>query len=89
MSAHYRGGNRAAFVVRLLLFVLLAVLVAACGKEATPRVALPTVAPASATDPATPRPQPSPGSAAPKLAEARGLGDPNAPIQVVEYGDYQ
>jgi hypothetical protein len=68
---------------RLFLFVLLALFVAACGEEAPPRVARPTAAPPA------PARIPTPSGDAQAAPDARALGDPNAPITVIEYADYQ
>ena len=80
---------------RLLLFALLALLAASCGREAQPRAAQSAV-PANATRPTTSPPaaaanQPPPGAAEDDRAggDPRAQGDPSAPITVIEYGDYQ
>jgi protein-disulfide isomerase len=67
------------------VFVLMALAMAACGREAPPRAA--TAAPTSARrqPPLTPAPTLN-AEAAP---EQRALGDPNAPITVIEYADFQ
>ena len=65
--------------------VLLALGMAACGREAPPRAA--STAPASARRQPTLAPAPTLDAAA--APELRALGDPNAPITVIEYGDYQ
>lgn len=70
---------------RLLLFVLCVVFVTACGEEAPPRVVKPTSAPPA---PAPTR-IPAPAGDAQTAPNSRTLGDPNAPITVIEYGDYQ
>ena len=77
---------------RAPLLVLAALLIVACGREAPPRAASPTTAsptrarisaipPTQATDPAS--------TAVPPGDDTRAQGDPNAPITVIEYGDYQ
>ncbi|HEX9373413.1 MAG TPA: hypothetical protein VF897_20535 [Roseiflexaceae bacterium] len=78
---------------RLLLLALGLLALVACGREAPPRAAAtlaparrllattaPTQPPAAGADPAQP---------AAAGADPRALGDPNAPITVIEYGDYQ
>ena len=84
------GEPRAPYgVARLVLLLLLVALVAGCGREATPRATRATSAPPRAADPvATPAPATADTTRQPG-PDVRGLGDPNAPIQVVEYGDYQ
>jgi hypothetical protein len=59
---------------------------AACGREAPPRAS--TAAPSSARSLPTSVAAPI-SDAPPAAAELRALGDPNAPITVIEYGDYQ
>jgi hypothetical protein len=84
--------------MRLLLALLPVLLMAACGQEAPPRISraapspspyatrtptsvtLPTVAVDAGTPVAAP---------ASDVALNRSLGDPNAPITVIEYSDYQ
>lgn len=72
------------------LALLLAILaLAACGPEAPPRAARPTAPP----DDGRMRPSgvtvvPAAGSTAPS-GDPRALGDPNAPITIVEYSDFQ
>ena len=80
---------------RLLLFALLALLAASCGREAQPRAAQSAVPP-NASRPTTFPPvaaagQPSPAAAedGPAGGDPRAQGDPSAPITVIEYGDYQ
>jgi hypothetical protein len=70
---------------RLFLFVLCVVLVTACGEEAPPRIARPT------SSPPAPAPVriPAPIGDAQAAPDPRTLGDPNAPITVIEYADYQ
>lgn len=75
--------------VRLLLLALLALIVIACGKEAPPRAAKPGASPPTAAL-ASGSDTPSIGpTAARAMPDPRAVGDPNAPIQVIEYGDYQ
>jgi hypothetical protein len=94
-----------AFMARLVLLVLPALLVASCGQEApqramraTPspspyatRTPAPVTLPTVAVDIGTPVTMPDGGSASMTAPEAlnRTLGDPDAPITVVEYSDYQ
>jgi hypothetical protein len=69
-----------------LVFVLLTLGLASCGREAPPRATAtaaataarrqPTLAPVLTRDAAT-------------ASDVRALGDPNAPVTVIEYGDYQ
>ena len=62
------------------LLIFAALFSAACG-QAPPRAA------SSTTQPIPPAPSAlAPGQA---QADPRGLGDPNAPITVIEYSDYQ
>ena len=71
---------------RLLMLMFCALLLAgACGKEAPPRAARITPTPRDFEPAATA------GAArlALPIADRRTLGDPKAPISVVEYGDYQ
>jgi hypothetical protein len=85
--------------VRLLLFALITLLVAACGKAAQPRAAQPTPLPVAARSASTTERRilptqaspvaPVPTDAARRPSSARALGDPSAPITVIEYGDYQ
>ena len=65
--------------------MLFTLAIAACGREAPPRAA--TTAPTSARRQPTLAPTPTQDSAA--APEQRALGDPNAPITVIEYGDFQ
>lgn len=69
------------------LIMLVCLLLAACGPEAPPRTGQ-SVAPAAAQQTplvaATPSPLLSERSPNP-----RAMGDPNAPIVMIEYGDYQ
>jgi protein-disulfide isomerase len=58
---------------------------AACGREAPPRAAA-TAAPTIARQPTI---APVPTLNAQVVPEQRALGDPNAPITVIEYGDFQ
>jgi hypothetical protein len=74
-------GSRRAVTLWAWLLVL-ALLIAACGKEAPPRADKSTLAPTTAAAPA-PQVATQPG------ADPRALGDPNAPITMIEYGDYQ
>ena len=71
-------------LIRLLPAVALLAL-AACGREAPPRTA--TAAPTAVRHQPTFAPAPAQNAAA--TPERRALGDPNAPITVIEYGDYQ
>ena len=89
MIAHNRSGNRAALVVRLLLFLIFAVLTGACGKEAMPRAVGPTASPTGVAASVSTLSQAQHGSPSAIPVEKLSLGDPNAPIQVIEYGDYQ
>ncbi len=68
------------------MFVLLALVVAACGREAPPRTSAPA-APTSASR--QPTFAPAPTLSAEAAPEQRALGDPNAPITVIEYADFQ
>jgi hypothetical protein len=61
----------------------MALALAACGREAPPRAAAPT----SARHQPTFAPAPTQNAAA--APEQRAQGDPNAPITVIEYGDFQ
>jgi protein-disulfide isomerase len=66
--------------------VLLALAVTACGREAPPRAA----ATAAATSPGRqPTFAPAPTLSAEAALEQRAIGDPNAPITVIEYADFQ
>jgi hypothetical protein len=73
----------------LAWLALLALICAACGPEAPPRAASPDAPQSVGAPGATPLIQ----SAGPLLAERvpnpRSMGDPRAPIVMVEYGDYQ
>jgi hypothetical protein len=69
-----------------LLPALALLTLAACGREAPPRAA--TVAPTTTTR-HQPTSAPAPAQDAATAPEQRALGDPNAPIIVIEYGDYQ
>ena len=73
----FRPAHLSLFILCMLLFV------AACGREAPPRAVKPTTAPP------TPFPTQQSAQAAQAGPERRALGDPNAPITVIEYGDYQ
>lgn len=84
--------------MRFLLFWLPALLLAACGPEAPPRAAAPTSRPAGAQPtvgltmarPAAGQPAaPDPTQADQATLDPRAIGDPSAPITVIEYGDYQ
>jgi protein-disulfide isomerase len=80
---------------RWLLLLVAALLAAACGPEAPPRAARPTSAPNTermrpsgvTVVPAATAEQPAGTAAANR--DPRSLGDPNAPITVVEYSDFQ
>jgi hypothetical protein len=74
---------RKAWYSQVMLLALL--LLVACGREAPPRAG--TAAPTSARPLPTLAPAPLLDTAA--APEQRALGDPNAPITVIEYGDYQ
>jgi len=77
-------------VARLLLLLLVTLLVAACGREAPPRAAKSTPFPTSApTHPAQLAQSSQPADTAQATGDPRALGDPNAPITVIEYSDYQ
>lgn len=67
---------------RLGLLLLTLLLLAACGREAPPRAAQPAGTPAAA------RPTADPGGDLP-VDTRRALGDPNAPITIIEYSDFQ
>jgi hypothetical protein len=67
----------------VILPALALLAIAACGREAPPRAAA-TLAPTSAHHQPTFIPAQMLGAPA-----QRALGDPNAPITVIEYGDYQ
>jgi protein-disulfide isomerase len=73
-------------LVHPLAFVLLALAIAACGREAPPRSAA-TAGPTLASR--QPTFAPAMTQVADAAPEQRALGDPNAPITVIEYGDYQ
>jgi len=73
-------------IVKLCGTVLLTLVIAACGREAPPRAAA-SIAPTSGRIRPTLAPAPALDAAA--ALEQRALGDPNAPITVIEYGDYQ
>lgn len=89
---------KVASVYTLMLACLLVIV--ACGKEAPPRATRPD---GTSTPQASRVPQPietpteslvsaaPPDSTgfAPLLDERRAMGDPHAPIMVIEYGDYQ
>jgi hypothetical protein len=76
--------QRSLYYSQAILF--LALVLAACGREAPPRAS--TAAPISARQLPTAAAAPI-LDAAPAAAEQRALGDPDAPITVIEYGDYQ
>ncbi|GAB4194851.1 MAG: hypothetical protein OHK0022_11220 [Roseiflexaceae bacterium] len=59
------------------LLLLAVVLLVACGPEAPPRSAAPD------------RPTAQPTAASLAVDTRRALGDPNAPITIVEYSDFQ
>ena len=87
-----RGARVALRSIRAPLLVLAALLVGACGREAPPRAINPTSAPATrAPTPALSLAQAAEttGTAAPQHDDPRAQGEPNAPITVIEYGDYQ
>jgi hypothetical protein len=77
---------RLSYVVYRLVFALLAAGMVSCGREASPRAAATIVATAVRRHPTLP---PAPTRDAAAALEVRALGDPNAPITVIEYGDYQ
>jgi len=64
----------------------MALAIAACGREAPPRAA---AAVASTSARRQPTSAPAPTQDAEAAPEQRALGDPNAPITVIEYGDFQ
>lgn len=68
----------------LLLGLLMGLLLSACGREAPPRAASPTGAPS----PQAASPTADTTGGAP-IDTRRALGDPNAPITVIEYSDFQ
>jgi len=68
----------------LLLGLLTGLLLAACGREAPPRAASPTGAPS--TQAAAPTADTTGGA---PVDTRRALGDPNAPITIIEYSDFQ
>jgi protein-disulfide isomerase len=80
------------FLTRRLLLAL-ALLLVSCGAEAPPR--LPEANPAPAGERMRPSgvtvvPAPAPaGAETQSNADPRSLGDPNAPITVIEYADFQ
>lgn len=89
--------------VRLLILLpvlLIMAVMSGCGKEAPPRATKPTpgsddqptmvlTRPTIAEMPAeTTTPMDEQGAAT-LPQDARALGDPNAPITIIEYGDYQ
>jgi len=87
MSRSQLGG-----LLALLLGTLM--LVAACGGKAPapPTVQTPaeTAAPAPALSPTpTPAPAPSTSSGTPFVYSAPVLGSADAPVTMIEYGDYQ
>ncbi|HWQ11845.1 MAG TPA: hypothetical protein VNL77_03545 [Roseiflexaceae bacterium] len=77
-------------VARWLPLLIAALIVAACGPKAPPRAAR------TAATPGTERLRPSGVTVVPAPApqttpagDPRAMGDPNAPITVVEYSDFQ
>ncbi|HEU4326563.1 MAG TPA: hypothetical protein VFS21_25700 [Roseiflexaceae bacterium] len=62
---------------QLSLLLMAVVLLVACGPEAPPRSAAPD------------RPTAQPTAASLAVDTRRALGDPNAPITIVEYSDFQ
>lgn len=83
------------FLKLLPALVLSLVALAACGTAAAPHAGSPTqpasggMAPTMAKAPTSARAQAAPPSQAAPAADPRGLGDPSAPITIVEYSDYQ
>jgi protein-disulfide isomerase len=77
-------------LVRSLTLLCCLLVVAACGPEAPPRAARPA---APAPTPLIPQPTPqqvAPAADTPAAPDnPRALGDPAAPITVVEFSDYQ
>src|SRR5690349_10212312 len=71
--------GRLSSIVDRLIFVLFALAIAACGREAPPRAA--ASAPTLVSHYPTFAPAPTQAGA----ADLRTLGDPNAPITVIEY----
>jgi hypothetical protein len=69
----------------LLLLLCAVICITACGEEAPPRAVKPAV---PTPTPLRPR-LPTPAPAAQPAPDERTMGDPNAPIVVIEYGDYQ
>ena len=93
---HY--GRALGSSARLLLFALMVLLAAACGREAQPRAAQSAVPPSASQPTSPPMATPAPAASQPAARAAedgtsagdpRAQGDPAAPITVIEYGDYQ
>jgi hypothetical protein len=89
-----RHGHGRALVVcaRLLLLAAMMILAAACGRAAEPRASQPNANDSAALPPTsagTPQAAPGAGAPAQQASDARAIGDPSAPITVIEYGDYQ
>ena len=98
LSQSNRRGRALEASARLLLFALLALLAASCGREAQPRAdqsavppsaSQPTSAPKATPAPAASQPTASPPEDGTSAGDPRAQGDPAAPITVIEYGDYQ
>jgi len=93
VSLSHSSSRAPATGARLLLFLLVALLGAACGREATPRAAArgtPAGAGPPTSVPSTTRGAPSALSESALVAgDPRAQGDPSAPITVIEYADYQ
>lgn len=87
--------SRAARISATIPLILISVALAACGTAAAPR----SSAPAQPAQPAgggmaptmakLPTDAAQAASAGQPAGDPRSLGDPNAPITIVEYGDYQ
>ncbi|HMO58400.1 MAG TPA: hypothetical protein PKA05_00915 [Roseiflexaceae bacterium] len=78
--------------IRLLTLLFLGLLAVACGPEAPPRATTASgTPPRTTTTPLVAQPASVPTSAvaAESPGGARTLGDPAAPIVVVEFSDYQ
>ena len=80
--------------------LMVALIVAACAPQATPTPVPPTEKPAPTPVPTEARPEPSPTAEKPAVGEgevpmgfteegAPYRGNPNAPVTLLEYSDYQ